>query len=479
MKSLTIILACSAILCHAKIAPYITQCPSFIHGRSVRVDGRNDISFFNGDLRTDTSSSPRKPRLRTRSRSPSPSRICMNMDVGGGELSSALATLDREWQMTSRSSNRPTGGSAGWTKLVLRNDDDDNDSEKSEISNEDEKFVYLLEPCATPSSVILFLGGAGLGQFPHIAYSQLLSKISQTLNASIIAAPYAVGLDHFELSKSTGELLRRAVVQCEELGSYSPSLPKFYLAHSLGSKLFSIALAAGGLGTDLNGIGFLAYNNFGFKDTVGMAKSFSREMQGNDDDGNASTDPSFNDFISGGGQNAMFDKVLEFAEQAVSMSGIEFTPSPSDTSRMINMKYGEELQEKTRLFVFDDDDLDSSQDFVQACQNSSFDSNNGIGKLTTSGLPGTHLTPVYLNFALEDLPIPEEARELTGGFAGGFRGASFGDEEKMNTAADEICDWVMGKTPSRQPNWGKRKSDVDEQLWGKRLSAGIIEPEVE
>lgn len=471
MKSLTRKLACSALLCQVEIALCISRCPSFIHG----VDKGCNVSVFKGDSRTETSLSPRKPTRKTKSASLS--RICMNMDVGGGELSSALATLDREWQITGRSSNRPTGGSAGWTKLVLQNDEVD--SEKNEISNDDDQFVYLLEPCATPSSVILFLGGAGLGQFPHIAYSQLLSKISQTLNASIIAAPYAVGLDHFELSKSTSELLRRAVVQCEELGSYSPTLPKFYLAHSLGSKLFTIALAASGLGTDANGVGFLAYNNFGFKDTVGMVKSISREMQSNDG-GSDSTDSPFNDFGSGGGQqSAMFEKALEFAEQAVSMSGLEFTPSPSDTSRMINMKYDEELQEKTRLFVFDNDNLDSSQDFVQACQKGGTDSNNGIGKLTASGLPGTHLAPVYLNFALEDLPIPDEARELAGGFAGGFRGASFGDEEKMNVAADEICDWVMGKTPSRQPNWGKRKSDVDEQVSGRRISGEIIEPEVE
>lgn len=399
------------------------------------------------------------------------------MDAGGGELSSALATLDQQWQITGRSSNRPTGG-AGWTKLVLQNDRAG--SEKKDAIMKDEEFVYLLEPCATPSSVILFLGGAGLGQFPHIAYSQILSKVSENLNASIIAAPYSVGLDHFELSKSSGELLRRAVVQCEDLGSYAPNLPKFYLAHSLGGKLFTIALAAGGLGEDIQGVGFLAYNNFGFKDTVGMIKSFSREMRNNEEDNDDGAESPFDDFTDGGGQqSAMFEKVLEFAEQAVSMSGLEFTPGPFDTSRMISMKYDEKLQEKTRLFVFDNDDLDSSQDFVQACQESSTSSMDDIGKLTVSGLPGSHLAPVYLNFALEDLPIPEEAREVTGGFVGGFRGASFGDEEKMNAAADEICDWIMGKTPSRKPNWGQRKSNANDLEGGRRISGGVIEPEIE
>jgi len=402
------------------------------------------------------------------------------MGDGANELTSALTILDREWQATGRSSNRPTGGPPGWTKLVIQNDDEDgNGSETNDLLKLDEEFVYLLEPSNTPSSVILFLGGAGLGQFPHIAYSQLLSKISQTLNASIIAAPYSVGLDHFELSKTSGELLRRAIVQCEELGSYSPALPKFYLAHSLGSKLFSIALAAGGLGDDIQGVGFLAYNNFGFKDTVGMVKSISQEMQ-NDDGGDSKP---FDAFVGGGGagwaQSVMFEKALEFAEQAVSMSGIEFTPSPSDTSRMICMKYDNELQQKTRLFVFDDDDLDSSQDFIQACnENGADNGSDNTNKLTASGLPGTHLAPVYLNFDLEDLPIPDEAREFTGGFTD-FRGASLGDKERMTAAATEICDWIMGKMPSREPNWGNRKSSDAAREGGRMISGEIIDPEVE
>jgi len=291
-------------------------------------------------------------------------------------------------------------------------------------------------------------------------------------NAAVIAAPYAVGLDHFELSKSSGELLRRAVIQCEELGGYSSNLPKFYLSHSLGGKLFSIALAAGGLASDIRGVGFLAYNNFGFKDTIRMVKSISREMRNDDDSVGEGTESSFNDFVGGGGnQSAMFEKALEFAEQAVSMIGLEFSPSPSDTSRMISMKYDKTLQEKTRLFVFDDDDLDSSKDFIRACQEGdTTDSIGDGGKVTLSGLPGKHLTPVYLNFSLNDLPIPEEAQELAGDYAGGFRGASFGDDEKMKITAREICDWIMGKMPSRKPHW-----EQDQQ----RQISGIVDSEGE
>ena len=103
------------------------------------------------------------------------------------------------------------------------------------------------------------------GQYPQIAYSELLSRISKRLNAAIITAPYPLGLDHFELSKKAGEALRRAALQCEEKGGYSTSLPKFYLGHSLGSKLLSIQFAASGV-RDAEGIGYMSYNNFGFKE---------------------------------------------------------------------------------------------------------------------------------------------------------------------------------------------------------------------
>ncbi len=182
-----------------------------------------------------------------------------------GEIT-ALARIDREFQLATRSSNRPTGGKAGWTKLLLL-DTETTSSNSSSSSSENkiqgtDKFVYLFEPSTSPSSLLLFLGGAGLGQYPHIAYNELLTRISKRLNAAIITSPYPLGLDHFELSKTAGENLRQAVAQCEENG-YSPMLPKFYLGHSLGSKLLTISLAATGVASDVEGIGFLNYNNFG------------------------------------------------------------------------------------------------------------------------------------------------------------------------------------------------------------------------
>jgi len=112
------------------------------------------------------------------------------------------------------------------------------------------------------------------------------------------------------------------------------------------------------------------------------------------------------------------------------------------------MKYDKELQTKTRLFSFDDDNLDNSQMFLEAC--------NGNGP-SVSRLPGTHLTPVYLKFDLSDLDLPDEARDLAAEVSGGFKEASFGSKDNLDLLVQEICDWVLGKEPS----FTSRQNDQD------------------
>ena len=106
-------------------------------------------------------------------RSSSRTKSYMTMNGGSGspspsELTSALARLDQQWEVTGRSSKKPTGGIFGWTKLILENDsnnDSDGEGTPDSMPKPQEEFVYLLEPPSTPSLVILFLGGAGLGVY--------------------------------------------------------------------------------------------------------------------------------------------------------------------------------------------------------------------------------------------------------------------------------------------------------------------------
>jgi hypothetical protein len=118
------------------------------------------------------------------------------------------------------------------------------DEPQSVLKQDPQDFVYLLEPTSVPSCVIVFLGGAGLGQFPHIAYNELLLRVSDRLNAAVIAAPYTVRSGSLQSAKQAGEKLRKAIVACQDDKQYSQNLPIYCFGHSLGCKLQAIYLAA-------------------------------------------------------------------------------------------------------------------------------------------------------------------------------------------------------------------------------------------
>ena len=81
------------------------------------------------------------------------------------------------------------------------------------------------------------------------------------------------------------------------------------------------------------------------------------------------------------------NNIFQFAEQAVNTIGIDFTPSPSQMDSLITLKFSAEMQQKSRLFVFDDDDLDSSVSLLNSLSNQAeYDSKD----LEVSRLKGTH-----------------------------------------------------------------------------------------
>ena len=280
----------------------------------------------------------------------------------GGDLVTALAKLDKKWELA-----RKDGGSSKkigeWTILDVKEED----ATMPEI-------VYLLEPTsgAVPSCVIFFLGGAVLGQFPHISYSTFLRKLATKMNAAVVAIPYEVGLDHFGIAQRSVKRMQNALKECEDSRGYASQLPKYAIGHSLGAKLHSIGIAATGIGDELAGLGFVSYNNFGFAETISMARSFAKEME---------VGGSF------GPGNPAFDTLFDLAGMAVSAVGLEFTPSPMDMDKILRTKFDgdEEVLKKIRMFSFDDDDLDSTKRFLDCFEESA-------GVTQVSHLPGTHLT---------------------------------------------------------------------------------------
>jgi hypothetical protein len=153
----------------------------------------------------------------------------------------------------------------------------------------------------------------------------------------------------------------------------------------------------------------------------------------------------------------MISGLLDFAELAVGAIGIDFSPSSQDTDRLIQLRYNDELQSKTGVFVFDDDNLDSSREFIGACSSGS---SSSFGP-SLYGLPGGHLTPVYFQSSINDLEdIPPEAREMAKEAMGGFQGASFGDEGQLNSLVDAVCDWIAGKPADQKPIWARNPGEI-------------------
>jgi len=369
----------------------------------------------------------------------------MSTDGRNNNLAFALSLIDpqRQSQKRSTSPSSSTGSTrqVGWTKLTL--DPITKANGLSDVDKVDE-FVYLYEPSPKPSMIIMFLGGAGLGQFPHITYSEMLSRIAHRLNAAIITAPYEIGLDHYDISKNTGVSMQRAILKCQESSRYSSTIPKFFLGHSLGCKLLTISTAAMSdiLGDGIAGVGLISYNNFGFIETTKQVKSFTDSLD-------ERTKQVFG--LNNGSQQAeVLEKLLDLAEKAVTTIGVEFSPPPSGTERIINSKYDQELLRKTRLFVFDDDDLDSSKAFVEASMKPS--------ELSISGLPGSHLAPVYINLSLNDLEVSQQASKLAENATGNVKSISYGDEEYLISLVDEVCGWINGCHPKRGPSWQYEES---------------------
>ena len=397
-----------------------------------------------------------------------------NDSNGFDGLSSALSLLEAQWQdQQSSVSASERNKKNRWEKLVLDNFNSDEDNEQQEqsfrsstTSQQGMQTVYLLKPPnnSRPSSIILFLGGAVLGSYPHIAYSELLHRISDMTNAAILAVPYEIGINHLDIAKSCEKLFQKAIRYVDQNMYHQPSsaeaaidsLPKYALGHSLGCKLHVIRMAAiPNSGQELRGIGYISFNNYGLANSISMGRSFANQLNGQP--------------AQQSNNEPMMDVVFSFMEQAAQGIGIDFTPSPADTERIISMKFTPELQRKCRLFQFDDDELDCTNDFVRCCPSSS------TGP-SLSSLPGTHLTPVYLKFGVDDLP---ETAQMFAGQVTDFQSASFGNEGQLDTLVQEICDWMDGKPPTTRTPPTSKNEMYERSRRAPRITGSVIDAEID
>merc|ERR1712071_413517 len=138
---------------------------------------------------------------------------------------------------------------------------------------------------------------------------------------------------------------------------YPASIPTYALTHSLGGKLNTIYVGA--TGQHFDGIGLMSFNNFSFGDTISMARMFAEQIRKNARPGQFATSPL--------GDEEIMNTVFSFAENIVKGIGFDFSPNAEDTERLIQLRYDDILQSKTRLFVFVEDNLDNSKEFVENC----------------------------------------------------------------------------------------------------------------
>ena len=127
------------------------------------------------------------------------------------------------------------------------------------------------------------------------------------------------------------------------------------------------------------------------------------------------------------------------------------------------MKYKPEWQAKTRLFTFDQDTLQNTRNFCQACSSDTDDdgnNNDSDNSPEVSELPGTHLTPVYFEIGLDEIP-DADMQDMASQAMGGFQKASFGNEEELNLLVDEVCSWILTSAPpSRRPDWQRERPQI-------------------
>ncbi|KAJ8599713.1 hypothetical protein CTAYLR_004745 [Chrysophaeum taylorii] len=240
----------------------------------------------------------------------------------------------------------------------------DRSSQGQGRTDEDGVVVYEPSDFRTPWAVVHFVGGAAFGSFPDLAYGELLSRLCDRLGVGCVATPYSLSLDHEAAAQAVDALFRRALDEARTERAWPRACRVLGLGHSLGCKLLLLTMANRDDAYDQ--LGLVAPNNFGVADSARLMRNFLDAVR----------PPSSND------QQPSWTGLLDVVIAGATMAGIEVAPSPSDTLDIL--RRGAACP--TRFLSFDNDDLDSTTDFVGA-----------VGaRGAPVRLPGGHLSPVYI-----------------------------------------------------------------------------------
>ena len=192
-----------------------------------------------------------------------------------------------------------------------------------------------------PRGLVEFIGGSYLAASPQLSYRRLLEALSRR-GLAIRAFSYVPGFDHQDQANGAWKAFRRA----RETAPLGPQPPgqgwkPLRLGHSLGCKLH---LLAPDNGRGSSALVALSFNNFSADRSIPLLAEIA---------------PRFG-FTS------------------------EFSPSPSETLRLVASSY---RQAQNLLIQFRSDSLDQSPRLLAALQERAGDQSQLVE------LPGDHLTP--------------------------------------------------------------------------------------
>ena len=197
--------------------------------------------------------------------------------------------------------------------------------------------IWQLRP-PEPVGLVEFIGGSYLAATPQVSYRRILEDLRAS-GLAVHAWAYVPGFDHQSQARDAWTSFRKARRQLEERCGTLPT--PLRLGHSLGCKLHLLA-PDGGRGA--SALVALSFNNFKADRSIPLLGEIAPRL-------GAET---------------------------------EFSPSPTETLRLISRHY---QQPRNLVVQFSRDELDQSDDLIAALQQRSLDRTERLQ------LPGDHLTP--------------------------------------------------------------------------------------
>jgi hypothetical protein len=199
---------------------------------------------------------------------------------------------------------------------------------------------WVLLPPRRTVAVVHFLGGAFVGAAPQFSYSKLLEVLADR-GYAIVATPFINTLDHQAIATTVLNQFETTLERLHRGRLLPVGLPIYGMGHSMGCKLHLL-----------------------------IGSVFAIERAGN-------ILMSFNNFDA--------DRAIPFAEWLNQSVSVQFTPTPSQTYRLIQQRYP---TARNLLIRFQNDDLDQTRQIATILA-SLFPE-----KVTLRQLQGNHLTPL-------------------------------------------------------------------------------------